>query len=856
MVISLLVSPLSAAEDLKPDRIEKTVLDNGATVVFNHVPDSPLVTIQLRVLSGLSNEGRFAGTGISHFLEHLLFKGTENLDSEQIRKEIKVMGGFINGSTGLDSAEYHITVPNENYEKALNLLVDMVMQPVFSEEEMEKERQVILKEFKLNQDDPARVRMKLLFSQAYRANIYKFPVIGYEETFKKLTREDIMQYHGAAYTPDRMVLGVTGGIDPRRALLIAKTKLGEYKRGLPWNTTIQKEPRQLAPRRAAASAEVGLGYLAMGFHTTSVYSPDLYAADVLAIMLGGGNDSWLYRHLVKDKQMLYTITSVNYTPRYPGLFIIRAAGEPEDLENAREEIFNIIRQFKDSRIREEEVERAKTMVVSDYLRSQERIESVNSSMTSSQLLTGDPGFFKRYVDQVQKVTPRQIKEIAEKYLKKDNSTTVEVLPEGFQKKRAPESVVEEQAFIGGERSFKLDNGLNVVIKKRNRVPLVSVTLATAGGLRAENKENNGISNLTALSMLKGTRRRDESQIIPVIEQMGGTISAFSGKNSIGLSMTLMPEDLDEGLTLFEDVIKNASFPEDELEKQKKKIIAAIREQDADIFEKGMLYLKGALYGSHPYGMRVLGEVQTVSKITRQDIIEFYEHHMGPSGAVLTVVGDVDVGYTENLLKRRFTRWQGTTETVESVSVSSLEDTIKEDIYMYKEQALLLMGFQSVKITDEDRYVLEVISALMSGTDGLLFHAVREQEGLSYTSGAVSVPQVDRGYFVIYAATVEPRIDEAKKAVAEVIETVLNGQISEEEIEAAKNRLISQHAQSLEANSAVSMVVTLDKLYGLGAENYLEYPEMIRAVKRHDISRVAEKVLDLDRYVQVIVHSEL
>jgi zinc protease len=833
---------------------EKIVLDNGATIVFNHVPDSSLVSIQIRVLSGLSNEGEYAGTGVSHFLEHLLFKGTDNKEAEQIRKEIKSMGGFVNGSTGLDSAEYHITVPNENFEKAFDLLVNMVMQPVFTDEQMATEGEIILKEIKLNRDDPAKMRMNLLFAQAYRDNVYKYPVIGYEDTFTKLTRKDVLDYHAAAYTPDRMVVGITGGIDPRRALITAADKLNEYKRGRPWNVTVQEEPRQIDQRGVEFPAEVGLGYLAIGFHTTSVYSSDLYAADVLAILLGGGNDSRLYRRLVKEKELLYTISSVNYTPRYPGLFIVTGAGEPENMEAAKEEIFSVINELKAGKIKKEEVARAKTIVVSDYLRSHERIESINSSMTSSQLLVGDPGFFKRYVDKIQEVSADEINRMASKYLIADNSTKVAVLPEGFKKKTEEEAQREEVTAVGQEKSVTLDNGLKIIVKKRGQLPLVSITMAAPGGLRAETEKNNGVSNLTALVMLKGTKKRSENQIIPVIEEIGGRINAFSGMNSIGLSMSLMSQDLDAGLDVFEDVVKNSTFPEDQIEKQKKKVIAAIREQDTDIFENGMLYLLNELYGDHPYGMRILGEAQTVTPLKRKDILSFYEEHLVPAKAVLTVAGNVDVGYTMSVLTKKFSNWKGEGIGIKMQPVAPLEGIKEKDISMYKEQTLFLMGFQGVKITNKEKYALEVISAFLSGSDGLLFHAAREGEGLSYASGAVSVPQVDKGYFVLYIATTEDRLEEAEKTAQDVLKEVLNGQLPEEDIVAAKNRLISQHAHSLEANLPVSMTVTLDELYGLGADNYQKYPSQIRAVKKDDIVNVAKKIFNLGGYAVVIVHS--
>jgi zinc protease len=851
--ICLILSfPASAAELYAPE-IEKKVLENGATVLVKHVPDSPLVTIQARVLSGLSNEGVYAGTGISHYLEHLLFKGTKEKNSETIRREIKSMGGTVNGSTGLDSAEYHITVPNENYKEALDLLVEVVMSPVFTDEEMEKEKNVILKEIKLNNDDPTSRIMRLLFAQAYSENVYKYPIIGYEETFRKLSREDVTVYHSSAYTPDRMVIGITGGVDPVLAMGAAEEKMAGYDRGRPAQAVVMPEPPQIDMKKAEFAADIGLGYLTLAFHTTSVHSPDLYATDVLAILLGGGDDSRLYTRIVKEKELLYAVSCVNYTPRHPGLFIVTGVGEPGNIGKATEEIFSVISELVRGGVKPQEVERAKNMVVADYMRSHEKIESVNSSMTSSELLVGDPAFYGKYVANIQDVGKDEIAAMAEKYLMVRNSTAVTLLPEAF----IEEAEVKEKAGEKGEpeelKSAVLDNGLRIFAKKRGELPLVTVTLAAPGGLRAETLDNNGISNLTSLAMLKGTKKRRENQIVPEIERIGGKINSFSGMNSMGLSISVMADDFERGMDIFEDVVKDASFPGEEIEKLRKKTAAAIKEQDKDIFEKGMRHLMIDLYGSHPYSMRMLGETRSVGLIAREDIVSFYGDHVTPDASVITVVGNIDAQKVMDSVSRRFSKWKGQSKPIEPKPVDPLEKTRKEDTYMYKEQSLLLLGFPGVELTDKRKYTLNVISALLSGSDGLLFHMAREEEGLAYASGAVSVPQIDPGYFLIYVATTEDKLAKANETVSGVLDRIKRGEVPDGDIEASKNRLISQHAQSLESNSSISMNMTLDELYGLGAENYEKYPSGIRAVTKDDILKCARDIFGKD-HVVIEVHS--
>ena len=386
------------------DDVSRTVLDNGATILTRHIPGSELVSIQIRVLSGLSNEGKYAGSGISHFLEHLLFKGTRNRTAEQITREAKLLGGVFNGATGLDSAEYSITVPRENFERALGLIVETVMEPVFTEEDFSRERDVILKEVAMNEDDPSSRLMQLLFSQAYRENVYRNPIIGYKERLEALSMQDILDYHGAAYTSDRMVVAIAGGIPAESSMAVAAEKLGTYQRGKFWRAAdTREEPRQMEARSAVFGADTSLGYLAVGYHTTSLYSPRLYAGDVMSILLGEGKDSRLYRRLVREKQLLYSVSSVNYTPRYPGLFIITGIGEPQKLDAARREIAAVIEEVRASKTLDGELEKSKNAVIADYYRSHESVAEAASSLTMSEAMTGSPDFFEKYVQGIRGV---------------------------------------------------------------------------------------------------------------------------------------------------------------------------------------------------------------------------------------------------------------------------------------------------------------------------------------------------------------------------------------------------------------------------------------------------------------------
>jgi len=237
------------------------------------------------------------------------------------------------------------------------------------------------------------------------------------------------------------------------------------------------------------------------------------------------------------------------------------------------------------------------------------------------------------------------------------------------------------------------------------------------------------------------------------------------------------------------------------------------------------------------------------------MLDFYKKRFVPGNTVVAVVGDVDVEKVTKNMKKRFNAWKGAIKPFSKRQVAPLERIRRKDITMRKEQSLLLFGFQGVDVKDERKYALSVISALLSGSDGLLFFALRGKHGLVYASGAVSVPGLDPGYFVLYAATTEENIDEVKGKILEMLKKIRAGDIADEDIESSKKRLISQDALSLETNLSFSMVTALDELYGLGFQDYKTYPEKIRSVSKNDIKRCAKEIFDLNKYALVVVHSE-
>jgi len=861
---------------------QRLVLGNGLTLIVTPLKNKEIVSINLTVNAGLSSENEYAGTGITHFIEHMLFKGTPTRTSEQIRKEIKSYGGYMNASTGLDTTSFVITVPSKYFRPSLDLIADMVMNSVFDEKEFEKERSVILKEIRLHNDDPSTEVIKILFENAYLVHSYRYPVIGLRELFKKLGRDDLVFYHNNYYVPNNMVMAIAGDIKKNEAINAIEQSFGQYEMSPRPIVINNPEPQQIAERTINKPKEINLGYLSIGFHSTEILNSDLFALDVLAMALGSGDGSRLNKTLVKEKELLYTVGCANYTPKYPGLFIVTGIGKPENLELSVSKIKEEIDFISSNGITLEEFEKAKANVLSSYLHTLEETDSIAANACQGEMLTGDFDFAKKYIAGIKSLELDDVKRVGKLYLKNENCTVAylrseksearEQRAEGRRQKAATEGSPERSLELVERRSrgkdrrqeekeekieskakkYTLSNGIRVLLKEERNLPLISVVFSCLGGLRAESKDLSGISNLTSKMLLKGTKIRKEHQIKPAMENIGAGINAFSGMNSFGLAMEFMTSDQAFAIELLEDVVKNSDFPDDEIKKVKEKIFAALRAEDDDIFQKGLYELRRGLFKNHPYSLRILGSQETIRRITRDDILRFYRSLISTENIVITAVGDFDANAMLRRLSKRFGNIKGSGAAIDILSDGKIKKQIDEKFFMPKEQALFVLGFRGVTVKNPDRYNLEVLSSVMSGSDGRIFHCIRDNLGLSYTQGASQVAGVDPGYFFFYVATDAKNINKAGKVIQEEIAKIKKIPLGDAELGSAKSSLIGNHLMSIQTNSAKAFTMALDELYSLGFDNYLKYNEFIEKCSKHDIIRVAKEYLVIDKSCSIII----
>lgn len=845
----------SATSDTYFPDLTRRVLDNGLVVVIKEVKTTSLVSVASLVDVGSASEGQFRGSGISHLVEHMLFKGTSTLKLGEIEQKIKSYGGNINGFTSYDSTGYQAVVQNKYLDETLKIMHSMLTEATFDAQEFEKEKDVIVNEINMNRDDPRWQLQTLFFSTAYTAHPYRFPMIGQLPIFRKITREQALSFYHNSHVPNRSVLVICGNIDTKKTL----SKVEEIFKSWASNYSLieigPSEPKQLGLRRVDKPFKVKLTHILLGFHTVSLQDKDMYPLDVLASILGSKESSRLNQEINRKQGLVYFIEAESFTPRDKGIFNIYVQSEGSKTNSAISAILKEIEKIKNGQVVEEELKKAKDEVLSNYLFGQERIESLAYRLASDELITHNPNFSKRYVEKIREVNLEQLKKVAQKYFTLDNLTLTTIFPEEEKEvtgiSSGPTTAKEEKI-----EKIILPNGLTVLLKENHQLPIVSISAYFLAGVRVENEDNNGISNLTAHMLLAGTKSKKAREISETIEGKGGTISTISGNNSIGISLNLLKEHLETNLMVLVDVLTNSTFPEDELKKEKEKILAEIKSQDDDIFQTASDLFKETLYQKHPYHLPLIGQEKTVNNLSRDNLINFYSCYLKAHNGVLVIFGDIEKNKTAALVEKYFKNLKAAPlKPIETINEPAGKHLIISSKILNKEQAVIMLGFKTIRINNNDRYALDVLSSIMSGGGGKLFEEIRDKLGLSYTLGAYSVPGLDLGYYVFYVATTPENKDKVKELLLKQVEKLKTGYLNEDDIDLAKNYLIGQSQLAWQTNSSLANQAALDQLYGLGYDQYQQYGQKIERVSLEEVKSVVNKYFNLENGALAVVSSK-
>ena len=833
-----------------PSTAQKWILPNGLTIIVQEDHSAPVASVQAWCSTGSVDEDQHLGAGLSHILEHMLFKGTKTRSANQIAQSIQDVGGYINAYTSFDRTVFWIDVPKDGVSTALEVLTDAMMNSNLPPDEYKKEQEVIRREFAMGMDDPDRMASLLLFATAYQRHPYRFPVIGELEIYNQLTQEQVMQYYKTRYVPNNLTFVVVGDVNGEKVQQQLSDLFNAYPEKSLKPVFIPSEPPQLGRREVHKEFATELTHFSMAWHIPEVTSPDVPALDLLSTILGDGRSSRLYQRVREEAGLAFGISAFSYTPGDPGLFGIDATLDPKKREAAEQLALQIVDEVKQSGVTADELDKAKKITLSQHLGALTTMRGQASDIGSNWLLTRDLNFSRHYLDAVQQVTLDDVKRVAKTYLTENNLTVVSLNPKGSLSGKA--ELVKPVA-AGEVQKFELSNGLRLLVREDHRLPLVGMGAVFRGGLLAETPQDNGITRLMTKVLLKGTKTRTAEQIANELESVGASISSEAGNNSFSVSVDVMKPDVKRGFSLLSDVLLNSTFPEKAIAREKEIQIAAIQQEEEQLTSVARNIMREALFPQHPYALRSNGSVGAVQHLTQKDLLDFRDRYVVARNGVIYVFGDVKADEIKQLVEQALGNMKaGALTLIDAKASMPLAKTTMVESRKDKAQGVIMVGFRGASLSSPDRYALELIDEASSDLGSRFFIRIRQQMGLAYYVGASQMQGLVPGLFAFYLGTDPQKLERVRTELLDEIHNLANDGLTPEELQRAKKKLIGQQEIANQSNDAFGYHCALDELYGLGFNYYNQLEYHVNAVTLDDVKKVAAKYFRDQPYVLATV----
>jgi zinc protease len=837
-----------------PTDTSLTTFDNGLIAIVREDHSAPVVSAQAWCRTGSIHEGRWLGAGLSHVLEHMLFKGTESRGPGRIDQEIQEAGGYLNAYTSFDRTVYWINVPSPGAPVAIDVLADIMQHASLPDAELAKELEVIRREMDMNHDDPGRRSSRRLFESAYTQSPYRYSVIGYPDIFNELRPADIHAYYHERYVPNNLFFVVVGDVQTSQILEQLQSAFAHAKaKPLP-PLVLPSEPRQVAFREVVEEAPIELGHFHGSWHIPELRHHDIPALDVLATLLGAGRSSRLFQSVRERQRLVHSVDAWTYNPGNPGLFGVSAVADAEQFQPAARAMLAEVQRLQQRLIPLSEWRKAVKQFVAGTLATRKTMQGQAQDLGANWLAAGDLHFSDHYLDSVRALRPSQLRKVARQYLTQDNLTLYALLPKGTSPRRQHTTASRTDQPI---LKFDAPNGLRLLVKPDSRLPFVEFRALFQGGVLAENLENNGLSQLTARMLLKGTRKRNAQSIVTTIESLGGNIDNYSGNHSLGISLELMRDDFATGLNVLADVLLHPAFPKREFDGERQFQQAIIKSQRDQPLKCAANNLRRALFGPTGYGLDVAGTESSVAQLSTQCLRDFHQRIVVPDNCVLAIFGDVNPSAVRSAVDRAFARWSHNGQAHPQPSLAGPQPPqTRSDTPSDKKQAVIMVGFPGTTLTHPDRFALELIQETCSDLGSRLFLRIRERLGLAYYVGAQNFVGLVPGFFAFYAGTSPENAQRVEHELLQEAALLASEGLSEDELRRAKAKILGQKKIARQDLGSLAMSTALDELYGLGFDFSDQEDQLFEAVTTDQIRLAADRYLQPAAAVVSVIRPNL
>ncbi|KIX85391.1 insulinase family protein [Vermiphilus pyriformis] len=868
----------------------KKVLDNGITVLVKPVSTIPKVSVQMFYNVGSIDEGE-GEKGIAHLIEHMIFKGTKDLLSESdINDTAHRLSAEINAFTSYDYTGYLFNIPVENWPQVLPIIADTMENVAFKEEHLNSEMKAVVQELKMYRDNYDRSLLhELMYIIFADGHPYADPVIGYKHNLWNMHSADLVKFYKKHYVPNNSVLVVVGDVKPNEVFQAAQDYLGHIQ-----SQPYEKKPHQawlqdIASRSVTLYRDLQKPVVMLTAVLPGTKAKQEGVLETLAWALGKGRASRLYSLLVDELGLVTDVDSDVLQLFEQSVFIISFhPKKQEKIDLIIKTIHEELNLIGEKGFTIDEINRALNQARVSLYSQQEDLEHQAYMIGKLYLATQDENYLYTYLNEL---TPEsasvQIKKIVKDYLRSSFMFEGKVLPLSEADKDAWKKIQsasdQEDARILGARqrtepveparyaltvhpgqpkkfafpkaeSVDMDNGMKLLYFDNKNTPTIDIVIDFKARPYYDSSELPGLYEFVTHMMLEGTKKYSAQELARVLEERGISLSVYPG----GIAMKLLSKDLEFALDILNQVVACAQFPADRMGKVRDEMSANIKAFWDNPRRIAMQIAREQVYKDHPYAKNMIGTQQSIKKITRNDLVNFYKKYITPQGASIAIVGDTQGYDIAAVVKKHLSSWQGPqVESIKFPTINFSPDKASIDYPMNRDQISLTWAGLSVSRLnpDYDKLVLfdQVFGGGALGSMSSRLFQLRERTGLFYGISGYTTSQAaeDPGMIVISTMVSADRMDEAEKAIISTISTVTDT-IDEEDIDQARQAIASSMLNNFESNGAIARAFLFLNRYNLPASYFDNRAAQLAKIDMQDIIKTAAKYLNKNNLALVRV----
>ena len=846
--------------------IYQETLPNGLRLVLVEDHSKPLAGVCIFVNGGSRTESP-ALSGLSHYYEHLIFRGGSARQQElEFRREMQRLGEESGGYTTNDYTCYGFTSPTSNLDEALWRSVDAWMALKLTEAKVAKERQVVMEEFNQGEDRPDYKVYYQIERLMFRDHPYKRDTIGLKDTIENSKLSTFRTFYEERYVPNQMVLAAVGDFDTQAMAAKLRKAFAPYGRGKDNFELGQIEAPQAEFRMGVESMKTPSTWTYLGFHTPPNADSDTPALTVLASLLGKGTSSRLYRALKDKENLVQAVDADLEIRRDPGMFLISTQGPPEN--EAR--VFGIVRdelhRVATESVQAAELNRVKAAILNKYALNAQTFFARAERLCLNELMS-DATMDASFPKLIESVTPDDLRRVASRYLAADLASYSVVRPEGTKgpseqdidlmlaswRSGWPALASAKTAGVGAVRREVLSNGLTLLVQEDHATPIVAVQAFARGGQWIEPEGLAGVSNMAATLLQRGAGSLNAHDIADQAEALGMTLTSAGYADDAAVSWQAPSANFGKAWGIFESVLAHPTFPSSEVAKVREDLIRSAKSIGDRPFEFTNLRFAQTLYRKSPYRFPLQGDETTLPKIQTADLKKVYETMFCGSNLVISVVGDVDANKVVEMARRSFgSLRKGSPVTVGGVTEEAAKE--KRPVFVDKdqEQVTYNTGWLTCSVRDADYVPLRVAVSLMG--DRVFFKYVYEK-GVAYRSWFYMSDKMGQSSAQNEMGVTPSNFAMASSGVLGDFGDLFGKPVAQADLKRSTDKLLSRWYLGAQRSVQVAARLAYFEAAGLGYDYPQKYPDLVRKVTPGQVQAMASKYFNNNTWTRVAVGKE-